>query len=368
MRSAGLLAVMMAAVAAVGTGVVLGAGQDDEGAAARHRGCDRIASPHGSNRGDGSRERPFRTVPRLVRSLRPGQTGCLRSGNYVGTVEIGRRGTESKPIRLRPYPGEAARLLGRLWLTRHSAHFVIQGLYLDGRNRTALPSPTVNGRNIVFSDNDVTNDHTGICFDLGHEVYGVARNVTIQRNRVHDCGRLPATNHDHGVYVGIARDTEVLDNWIYRNADLGVHLYPDPQRTLVAGNVIDSNGEGVLFGGRHDLAPRDNLVEGNVISNSMLRYNVESHFNRGDAVGSNNIVRHNCIGGGIRDEGLGGIIEPVFGFDDVENVIGQVSFRTTRPGDLRLAPGTPCAEVFSGDPNRVPGPARRPPPLPRRFR
>lgn len=358
---------MGAAVTAAGTGVVLGAGQDDE-RAGRDLTCDRVASPHGSNRADGTREQPFRTVRRLIDSLRPGQAGCLRRGTYAGTVEIGRRGTEARPITLRSYPGEAARLAGRLWLNGHSAHLVIQGLYLDGRNRAGLPSPTVNGHNIVFADNDVTNRHTGICFVLGHERYGVARDVTIERNRVHDCGRLPATNHDHGVYVSVARDTQVVDNWIYANADLGVHLYPDAQRTYVAGNVIDSNGEGVLFGGLGDLAPRDNLVEGNVISNSTLRFNVESHFERGDAVGSGNIVRRNCVGGGIRDEGTGGIIEPQFGFEGIDNVVARASFKAAGTADLRLTPGSPCAAVFSGDPNRVPGPHRRPPPLPRRLR
>jgi hypothetical protein len=357
---------MVAAVTAAGTGVVLGAGQDGEHAS-RHAACDLIASPRGSNGGDGTRARPYRTVRRLVRSLDPGQTGCLRSGNYVGNVQIGKSGTASKPITLRPFPGEAARLIGRLWLNRSSANIVIRGLYLDGRNRSDLPSPTVNGRNIVFSDNDVTNEHTGICFVLGHELYGVARDVTLQRNRVHDCGRLPPTNHDHGVYVSVARDTQVLDNWIYANADLGVHLYPEPRRTYVAGNVIDSNGEGLLFGGLGDLAPRDNLVEGNVISNSNVRFNVESHFERGDAIGSGNVVRRNCIGGGVRDEeGLGGIISPVFGFEDIDNVLAQASFRG--PGDLRLVSGSPCTAVFSGDPDRVPGPSRPPPPLPRRFR
>jgi nitrous oxidase accessory protein NosD len=367
MRSAGLLAVILAAAAAAGTGVVLGAGNDGSGAS-RHAACDRVASTRGSNSGTGTRARPFRSVRQLVRSLHPGQTGCLRAGNYVGTLEIGRRGTAGRPITLRSYPGEAARLLGRLWLDRQSAHLVIKGLYLDGRNRTGLPSPTVNGRNILFAGNDVTNQHTGICFVLGHEVYGVARNVTIKGNRIHDCGRLPATNHDHGVYVSVARETQVRDNWIYSNADLGVHLYPDARRTYVEGNVIDSNGEGVLFGGLGDLAPRDNLVEGNVISNSTLRFNVESHFDRGGAIGSNNIVRRNCIGGGIRDEGLGGIIEPEFGFEGIDNLIGQVSYRATRPGDLRLAPGSPCLEVFTGHPNRVPGPTIQPPELPPRWR
>ena len=95
----------------------------------------------------------------------------------------------------------------------------------------------------------MTNGHTAICFALGNPRFGVARDVTIQRNRIHDCGRLPATNLDQGVYVAVARGTRIVGNWIYENADQGVQLYPDARGTYVAGNVIDGNGEGIIFGG-----------------------------------------------------------------------------------------------------------------------
>jgi hypothetical protein len=386
--SAGLLAsVTVAAVAAAGTGLVLGARHDEgesrstaqgalrNGAASRWtvlgtwRGeaayrptvCDRVAALEGSDRAAGTRRRPFRTVERLVRSLRPGQTGCLRTGNYVGSIEIGRRGTADRPITLQPYPGEAARLVGRLWLNRRSAYVVIRGLYLDGRNRAGLPSPTVNGRHISFANNDVTNGHTAICFVLGHPSYGLAREVTIKGNRIHDCGRLPPTNHDHGVYVGFARDTRIVGNWIHDNADFGVHLYPDARRTLVSGNAIDSNGEGIIFGGGRRNAARDNLVEGNVISNSRLRDNVESHFD--GPVGSGNLLRRNCIGGGARGGDAGGILRPTIGFKTVDNVLAVPSFRDADRGDYRLTRPSRCAAVFAGDPNEVPGPLHRPPPV-----
>jgi parallel beta-helix repeat protein len=270
--------------------------------------CDRVASP-------GSRA----VVERLVRSLDPGETGCLRGGKYQGAIKLTTRGAPTEPITLRSYPGEAARVIGRLWLTRASAYLVIRGLELNGRNRNSLPSPTVNGRHITFVDNDVTNDHTGICFVLGHRLYGTARDVTIRDNRIHDCGRLPPTNHDHGIYVSVARNTRIVGNRIYSNADHGVQMYPDAQRTYVARNVIDGNGEGVLFGGTADLAPRDNLVEHNVITNSRKRYNVESHFERGGAIGEGNVVRDNCIFGGARDDGSGGIA-PQIGFEATGNI------------------------------------------------
>jgi parallel beta-helix repeat protein len=311
--SAALLAlVVVVALAAGGVALLLRSGGNDE---QQQHGrpvaavCDRFATP-----GSGRR------VEELVRSLDPGQTGCLRGGDYRGNVELTTGGTSTEPITLRSYPGETARLIGRLWLNRDSDYLVIRGLALDGRNAARLPSPTVNGQNILFLDNDVTNDHTAICFVLGHQLYGTARHVTIRDNRIHDCGRLPPTNHDHGIYVSVARDTRIVGNRIFSNADYGVHLYPDAQRTYVAHNIIDSNGEGVLFGGTIDLAPRDNLVEHNVIINSRARDNVESHFERGGPIGENNIVRNNCIEGGVRDQGGSGGIAAQIGFQATDNV------------------------------------------------
>jgi parallel beta-helix repeat protein len=301
---AALLALLLAALAGC-------SGDHRESQPPRAAVCDQVATP-----GDGA-------VERLMSELDLGQTGCLRGGDYRGSIELTTRGTATEPITLRSYPGETARLMGRLWLNRESAYLVIRGLALDGRNAEGLPSPTVNGQHIEFVDNDVTNEHTGICFDLGHPFYGTARNVTIRDNRIHDCGRLPPTNHDHGIYVGVARDTRIVGNHIYDNADLGVHMYPDAQRTYVAGNLIESNGEGVLFGGTAEAAPRDNLVEHNVITNSRTRYNVESHFEPGGPIGENNVVRENCIEGGARDDGSGGIA-PQIGFDALDNV--------TKPG------------------------------------
>jgi parallel beta-helix repeat protein len=256
----------------------------------------------------------------MMRRLEPGQTGCLRGGDYRGPIKLTTHGTAARRIKLRSYPGERARLIGRLWFARGSSHLVIRGLRLDGRNRDNLPSPTVNGRHLDFVNNDVTNDHTAICFDLGHPRYGAARFVTIRASRIHDCGRLPPTNHDHGIYVGEARNTRIVGNRIYDNADAGVQLYPDARRTYVARNIIDANGEGVLFGGTTQVAPSDNLVEHNVITNSRTRYNVESFFEPGGPVGENNVVRDNCIQGGVRDlDGLGGIAGE-FGFQAIDNV------------------------------------------------
>jgi len=289
-----------------------------------------------------------------VDSLRPGEVGCLRQGTYRGPVTISHSGSPGRPITLQARPGARVRLVGALTVTRRSADVVVRGLYLEGSRRPGVPSPIVNGHRIRFLENDVTNGHTAICFVLGNPRYGVARDVTIQRNRIHECGQLPATNLQHGVYVGLARNTRVVGNWIYENADLGVHLYPDARRTYVAGNVIDGNGEGVIFGGTRRVAPTDNLVQGNVISNSRIRYNVEWNFD--GPVGTGNVVRRNCIGGGARDDGSGGVMQPAVGFTLVDNLVAQPEFRSA--GDYRLKPGSACTRVLAGDLNRVAGPPR----------
>ena len=297
-----LLAVAIAALA----------GCDDGGAAERSavaKVCDRVASPGRSGK-----------VVRMARRLEPGQTGCLRGGVYRGPVTLSVHGRPGKRIKLRSYPGQTARLLGRVWITRQSSYLVLRGLHLDGRNRGGLPSPTVNGRYVDFVGLDVTNEHTAICFDLGHPRYGQARDVTIRGSRIHNCGRLPPTNHDHGIYVGEARDTRIVGNRIYDNADAGIQLFPDARRTYVARNVIDANGEGILIGGSEDAAPRDNVIERNVITNSRTRYNVESYFVPGGPIGSNNLVRGNCIQGGARDDDGSGGIAGNYGFEATGNI------------------------------------------------
>ena len=324
--------------------VALGAcGSDDDGSPPQRTqgACDRTASP-----GAGAAQR-------LVDSLQPGEVGCLRAGTYREAVRIEASGAPGRPITLQPRPGEHATLLGPLEIPRDTEHVVVRGLSLDGRNSQNGPSPIVNGRDVRFVDNDVTNAHTAICFALGNPDFGVARDVTIERNRIHDCGRLPAINLEHGVYVGLARNTRVVDNWIYANADYGVQLYPDARGSLVAGNVIDGNGEGIVFGGTKAAAARENVVEGNVISNSRIRFNLE--WNWEGPVGRDNVARRNCIGGGVRDEGNGGIMEPEVGLSAQGNVIAAPAFRG--PGDYRLKPRSACAKVFTGDRDRVPGPA-----------
>jgi Right handed beta helix region len=301
--------------------------------------CTKVASTTGSDSASGTAAAPFRTAQRLVSSLSSGQTGCLRAGTYSADDQV----KVSNPgITLASYPGERARLKGRLWIAEGANGVKVQDLVLDGVNSGDLPSPTVNADDAVFHNNEVTNEHTAICFDLGNSDYGRASRTLIEANRIHDCGQLPATNHDHGIYVARADDTVIRDNLIYRNADRGIQLYPDAQHSTITGNVIDGNGEGIIFSGASGEASSNNLVEHNLITNSQVRYNVESYYPSGNPIGTGNVVRNNCIWGGEE----GNFEGP--GYSATGNIIANPLYVDRASGNFALQGGSPCADVLSG--------------------
>ena len=110
----------------------------------------------------------------------------------------------------------------------------------------------------------------------------------IEPNRIHDCGELPPTTTTMASTWRPPTAPGSLDNWIYDNADRGVQLFPDSQRTYVARNVIDRNGQGVIF----SRASRRTLVEHNVISNSLVRWNLEDW----ELTGTVNVARATACG------------------------------------------------------------------------
>jgi parallel beta-helix repeat protein len=301
--------------------------------------CTRYAAPFGSDTAGGAEDDPFATVGRLLVSLRPGETGCLFGGVYVEDVKVTAGGSPGSPLVLASRPGSRATLRGRLWIAEEASDVLVTGLNLDGRHAARLPSPTVNGDRIVFRGNDITNYHTGICFVLGSSSgWGTASDVLLEGNRIHDCGRLPATNHEHGVYVESARGARIVGNLIYDNADRGIQLYPDAQDTVVAHNVVDGNGEGVIFSGEGGSASSGNRVTDNVITNSLLRFNVESWWPVGNPVGTGNVVERNCLWNGRQ-----GNVAPQVGFVARDNVVANPGFESRAAKDFALLDGSPCA-------------------------
>ncbi len=261
-------------------------------------------------------------------------------------------------------PNRRATLHGVVWLTKTGSYWIVENLRIDGRNRWNLPSPIVNGSHSIWRRDDVSNRGSGdgskpyeggICFNLGQtDRYGPATDTIIEQSRIHDCG--VSNNHNHGIYiVATAGKTVIRDNWIYRNGDRGIQLYPAAEHVLITRNAIDGNGSGIIFSGHRSLTSRNIIVTRNIISNSRNRWNVESWYPTGTPIGSGNLVEKNCLWPDSPNEyyDADGGIAPRIGFDTGPgNVIQRPLYRAARRGDFRLAGDSGCKGF---------GPLRTPP-------
>lgn len=270
-------------------------------------------------------------LQRFADTLKVGETGCLRRGVFAGGVELRKRG-----VTLRSFPGRQATIRGgQVRISPVATGAALKKLRLVSNQF----SPLVYASHAVISDNVITNHHTEICLHIDrYPRTPIPKGIVIQGNRIHDCGRLPARNNDHGIYIAEARDTVIRDNLIYDNADRGVQLYPEAEGTRIVRNVIDDNGEGVIFGSRSD----HTLVKDNIISNSRVRHNVESS----ESSARHNLVRDNCLwsarGGYYGGDPPGsGVLPGHPGFTLGPNTIADPRFQNRL--NFRPSPRSPCA-------------------------
>jgi parallel beta-helix repeat protein len=314
--------------------------------------CDRFASTSGSDGDAGTMASPFRTPQKLVDSLAPGEAGCLRAGTY----EFAELGVGKPNVTLSPYGSEAVTLRGSIKVRPSGHHSTIEGMKLDGRGGATPIGPKIYADGFALRDNEITNGHTSICVQVSRYYSDPApRGVVIERNRIHDCGELPSTNKDHGIYLSEARDTIVRDNWIYDNADRGIQLYHDADGSKVTGNVIEGNGDGIVVNGSDSAVSEDNVIEGNVIAGSYRGYNVYSGHT--GPVGHGNVLRNNCVWAGDArspfDEN-GGVMVPARNYTATGNLVAEPEFTDAGGGDYRLLADDRCASKYTG-PTAVPG-------------
>jgi parallel beta-helix repeat protein len=302
--------------------------------------CNRVAAPWGSKHGNGTNAHPVRGVFRLVKLLHAGQTGCLRGGVYRETELIVKR----PRVTLRGAPGERAVWRGRIVLQGRRDRLI--GLHLDGswgprcgwQNCGTLPSPTINAPDVVVALNDITSPDSGIC--VHPRAWGRLRpdRFHIIANRIHNCGRLPHTEHDHGIYVADGTAGEIRDNVIYDNADRGIQLYPNARGTIVTNNTVDGNGTGVVFSERSSW----NRVRDNVFTNSVVRWNAET-FNLS---GPGNHFTGNCLHPGNRDHQYdehGGVALPRIVKRHGNRRARDAVYAARMAGDYRIMPRSACA-------------------------
>lgn len=299
--------------------------------------CAKYASPSGSDSAAGTQGTPLRSAQKLADSLSAGQVGCLQPGAVFGGVRFNRSG-----VTLTTVPGGAkATLAGQVWVPDATNDVTIENLVLDSRTSTQRVSPDIQGDRVVLRGNDITNEYTAICVHVGSQIgYGVAYDTVIDGNRIFRCGRLPATGHDHGIYVNNAVRTRITNNVIFDNADYAVQLYPGANGSHVANNVFDGNGRGITYSsesGLGSLTSSGNLVENNIITNSTITSNVESWW--GGPVGVDNRFERNCVFAGRKYD----IDLRNGGFTAAANLTADPMYVNRAAKDFTLRAGSPCA-------------------------
>ncbi len=298
--------------------------------------CDRFAAPSGGDRAAGTEGQPFRTVQRLADALRPGQTGCLRTGVYDQMTDGGyvlkffHGGRRGARLTIRSAPGERATLRGVVYFPREAPNVTLRDVDINGRVRW-LHDDTVTvqvmGRGVRFEGNRVTNEHLKSCMIMGsNSGWGRAIGAVVRHNEFTGCGNPRNGRLDHNIYVENALRSTIANN-VFRGAPgYGVHLYPNAQRTRVVRNVMTDNGGGVIFAGEGRLASSNNLVADNVIQGSRSDFAISQSW--GPTVGHGNVARDNCISGrGVTDRTIGFVSRgnTVRGADGCSSFVSQIA-------------------------------------------
>ena len=335
-----------------------------EQSAATGPACTKYASTSGSNSNPGTLHEPYRTIAYLLGRVHAGETGCLLPGTFEENVRISAGGDPGSPLTLTSALELPATIDGTVYVPSTANDVVISHLVLNGKHGGGRASPTVNGDRVSLVGNEITNGHTAICVLLGpgfEDPPDRAIDPVVEGNRIHDCGRLPATGHDHGIYVEGTTNARIANNVIYDNADYGIHLYPDADRSVIVNNVMDGNGGGFIFageraGGEYEFAHSsdDNVVKANIFSHNTTRNNLESWW--GGPTGTGNVVSNNCFWKGHPRD----IDDSEGGFVHTQDRIADPLYVDRAHKNFSLRADSPCAGM--GPPNPPgPGPAPAPP-------
>jgi parallel beta-helix repeat protein len=270
---------------------------------------------------------PLGPVAKMVASLGNGQTGCLEDGTYNEDITFSKGGSSANPITLAAKPGAHPILKGILTIPDTTDNIAIVGLTLEGPAQSKSATPLIRGDRVALRGNDISN-HGVDCVALGDPKYGPAKTVTIEGNRIHGCKA--------GVVAAFAESSTIAHNTIFDNTGDGVSLFPNGDSITIEHNIIDGNGNGVLFGSDGSVVSINDNARLNVISNS-TGFNVYSAFPM--AVGTGNNATMNCLWMGAK----GDVATPMKGFTAKDNVTADPMYVDRAAKDFRLAPTSMCA-------------------------
>jgi hypothetical protein len=270
-RFAGALTLFFAIMA------VFGAASSPASAAV---GCDRYASPSGSDGNSGTLASPYLTVQKLDNSLSAGQTGCLRAGIYASGVQTN---FTTPNVTITSAPGERATVAGFPYITGAGDTFsnINFDLNKTGDAWAALcQGSTSRGASVTYpfeiEASNVTVEHSDVTVDpsipLASRGLGIGVGFSfstsgdvITDNRIHDVGYCPV--EEHGIYLNHTSGVQVSGNWIYDiPAGTGIQVWDGPSNAHIFNNVIDGASSCIDVGGNTPITT-GTMIEHNICSN-----------------------------------------------------------------------------------------------------
>lgn len=198
-----------------------------------------FVSPQGNNTtGNGSKNKPFKTIAKALNTVKAGQTIWIREGTYTENIVFNKSGEEGNHITLRNYPNEVAKidLTGKTTeavIDFNSKSYInviglelcnlkqktnsVVGIFLQGGEKNCIIA-NCNIHNIEAKSTSSGNAH-------GIRIVGITEepieNILIINNHIHDCvcGTSEALTIESNV-----KNVDVIKNTIHDNGNIGIDI------------------------------------------------------------------------------------------------------------------------------------------------
>jgi hypothetical protein len=228
----------------------------------------------GSDSNPGTRKRPWRTIQKALKALKPGLTALVRGGTYTENLLMSRAGTASAPITVAAYPGEKVVLHAAsasdatgdtypIQIASGAAYFRLHGFVIEDSRGTSAANVYISGsaHHIELSGNEIRYGQ-----DLGIFAAPTTSHLQILGNRIHDNGwkHVTGQHQSHGIYIEGSNDL-IANNLIYNHPyGFGIQIYPSNHNTIVVGNTIVASAHSSIVvggsGGVSNVTIRNNIL------------------------------------------------------------------------------------------------------------
>ncbi len=271
-RMSGLLVRAMMTLALAVAALVLSAPAAD----AQRGPNDHVVSPSGSDAGPGTDARPWKTLTYAMRQLQPGDTLFIKNGTYRNQMTfVNTRGTPSRWIRVRNYPGHSPVIEGRDGVSA-------EGHKVWGAIHLVEPAGYLTFQNLHLRGSGSTVDVAGI------QTWRVS-NIGFWNNNIHNFG-------GGGINATFSENLRVVNNKIYNNAftswraTSGISIYePTDLDGVNRGYTIEIRNNYVFGNEQKVTGPSGQFTDGNCIV--LDRYNDVGYTGRSAVI--NNVCANN---------------------------------------------------------------------------